>query len=68
MFTELRDGGTGGILPETLFSLHGSEIMGWQIRDSNILIYFAFGISPKWQKIYPLISANPERTRPEGGL
>ena len=39
----MRNSSTVGILRGTIFSFHGSEIMGWQIKDINILIYFGFG-------------------------
>ena len=65
---EMRNSSTVGILRGTIFSFHGSEIMGWQIKDINILIYFGFGFSSTWWETYPLISVSPEDKVREGPL
>lgn len=57
-----------GFSEEQVFSFHGSEIMGWQIKDSNILIYFVFGFSPKWWEMHLPVPVNPESLRSKQGL
>jgi len=64
----MRNSSTVGILKGTIFSFHGSEIMGWQIKDINIFVYFAIGFSPKWWEMYPLVSVNPEDKVQKGPL
>lgn len=63
----MRNGGIVGMHRGTIFSLRGSETMGWPVGDSSILIYFASGFSPKRWQVYPLVSVDSEGKRSEAG-